>query len=100
MNETTQSAAAVATAKAEGKLSPALEAWAKDYASKDLAGFVSWASQAPQIIKPSGGAGGSGAAPGNPGNGVELTADELAVCSQLGITAEDFKKSRAASTTA
>jgi phage I-like protein len=91
-----KAAAVVATAKAEGKLSPALEAWAKAYAEKDLAGFVAWASQAPQIITPAAG-GGAGAGAKPPVNSDTLSAEELAVCSQLGIKPDDFKKERAAS---
>lgn len=44
--------ASVARAKAEGKLIPAQEDWALALASKDPAGFESWAKAAPVVVSP------------------------------------------------
>ncbi|WP_374653112.1 phage protease [Dongia sp.] len=87
-------AQAVATAKADGKLAPAQEEWAKSYATKDLDGFIAWASAAPVIVTPSHNRQGGGAQPPANLGANGLTAEETAVCSQIGITPEQFKKTR------
>lgn len=90
-------AAAVAEAKAAGKLAPAMEDWAKAYAAKDLDGFVAWCKAQPVIVAPSGGQGGGAkAAPPAGAHGDGLNAEEIAVCRQLGLTEEQFKKEKAA----
>jgi phage I-like protein len=42
----------IAAAKASGKLSPAMEPWARDYLAKDAAGFNSWLATAAVIVTP------------------------------------------------
>ena len=42
---------AVSTAMSEGKVTPSNEAWARDYAGKDLAGFKAFAAGAPVLTK-------------------------------------------------
>lgn len=50
--EAAQSAIAqvIETAKAEGKITPALEGWARDYGTKDLAGLTAYLDKAPAIV--------------------------------------------------
>lgn len=88
-----KAAAAVAQAKAEGKVSPAMEGWATGYAAKDLDGFTAWCSAAPQIVTPAKG-GGATAKPPAATDKHGLTDDEIAVCSQLGLSPEEFAKNK------
>jgi len=81
----------VAKAKADGKVSPAMEDWAKGYAEKDPDGFLAWASAAPVIVPPGGGTKGK-----PPAGDTGLSGEETAICSQLGISIDDYKKSRGA----
>ena len=83
-------AQAVASAKAAGKLIPALEGWGMDYASRDLAGFTAWADKAPAIVAAAGTTTTTTGAP--PAVVGALDADAMAVCAQLGLTADEFKK--------
>lgn len=87
-----KASAAVAEAKKAGKISPAMEAWASEYAAKDLQGFTAWCSAAPAIVTPAGKSSTAKAPAAGDTHG--LTDDELAVCSQLGLSAEDYAKSK------
>ncbi|SDH91787.1 phage protease [Roseospirillum parvum] len=82
---------AVEEATKAGKLSPALRDWGLEYATKDLPGFQAWAEKAPALAA-------HGAQPGGAARqatgAAGLDADELAVCSQLGIDPETYKKTR------
>jgi phage I-like protein len=76
-----------------GKLTPALRDWGLSYASQDPTGFELWVSKAPVIV--------AGGADPNLVTIVDvsthssgLTATELAVCSQLGITREAYIASK------
>ncbi len=80
--------AVVAHAKGAGKLAPAMEGWATDYASKDLAGFESWANAAPVVVAP----GATGPVGGLPPVSGGLTDVDRAVCSQLGLGEDAYKK--------
>ena len=80
--------AAVEAAMAAGKVVPATKDWALAYASKDLEAFSALMKVAPVIVKP-GREGPAGQTP--PATG-ELGEEDLAVCSRLGITAEDLKQ--------
>ena len=80
---------AVGDAITAGKIAPAQRDWALGYARSDEAGFAAYVAAAPVIIAPSR----TGPRPPAPPNAA-LTADEVAVCKALGITAEQFKKSR------
>jgi phage I-like protein len=82
---------AVKGAMAAGKVSPALQSWALDYAGKDIAGFTAWCTAAPAIVAP-GGLVPTGAPPVA---AVPLDAAATAICTQLGISAEAFKKAAA-----
>lgn len=85
-----KAATAVAAAMKAGKVIPAQKDWATAYAAKDPEGFADWVGSAPIVA-----AGGTvpvtdpGAADGG------LSAEDLAICSQLGVSPEDFKKTRA-----
>jgi phage I-like protein len=77
----------IAAAKASGKLSPAMESWARDYLAKDAAGFNGWLATASVIVAP-------GEADLDPLATLAaqhgLTAGELAVASKMNLTAEEF----------
>lgn len=76
---------AVAEAKTAGKVSPAMEGWARDYASRDLDGFKAFAATAPTL------ASAGAAVTGAPGPGTSpLTDDEKAVAHSLGLTDDAF----------
>lgn len=75
----------VTAAKAEGKLTPAMVDWATSYASKDMGGFKAWLAAQPVIA--SGEELLPGLAPKQPGT---LTAEEKAVCAQMGLDEETF----------
>lgn len=79
----------VGAALGDGRLLPAMEGWARDLGKKDLAALKNYVAQA-QPIAALGGMQSNGRAPDNqPG---QLSAEELAVCKQLGICAADFTK--------
>ncbi|HEC90323.1 MAG TPA: hypothetical protein ENI55_01515 [Alphaproteobacteria bacterium] len=81
--------AAVDQAVKDGKVTPHLKDWALDYASRDLAGFADYIAGAPVVTS-------SGRViSGVPkGGGSGLDEDEKAVCAALGLSEEDFKKTR------
>lgn len=78
----------LAKARQEGKLTPALEEWAKGHIKRDRAGFEAWCKSAPGI--PLTAISHPAAAPPS----TNLSAAEQAVCSQLGMTAESYLKNR------
>lgn len=80
--------AVVANAKGAGKLAPAMEEWATDYASKDLAGFEAWVSAAPVVVAP----GATGPVGGLPPVSGGLTDVDRAVCAQLGLGEDAYKQ--------
>lgn len=84
--------AAVDAAIKAGKVAPAVRDWALDYATKDLTAFNSFVAKQPVLLVP-----GSDTPSGQPPAGGDgLTAGELAVCAQLGLTSEKFKAAKAA----
>lgn len=72
----------------DGKVPPANRDWAIAYHSKDPEGFAKFLGGQPAIVT-------AGAAPGGKveGDGA-LDADDLAMCSAMGIDPEEFKKTR------
>jgi len=72
-----------------GKIPPANRDWAMTYASQDEAGFKKMLEGMPAILAP-GQSGPAGAPPGKDG----LSAEDMAICSQLGLPVEEFKKTR------
>lgn len=85
---TDKATAAVQAAMAAGKVTPKNKEWAIAYASKDLEGFKSFVEGAPVIVAP--GQHGPGGTP--PTVAGQLGEADLAVCSQLGISADDYKR--------
>lgn len=81
---------AVAEAMEAGKVTPALQQWAHAYAIQDMAGFKTWLDAAPVIVAP--GAAHAARPPAAGAGG--LDADEAAVASAMGLSAEDFKKAK------
>ena len=81
---------AVATAMAEGKIAPASKDWAVSYAKKDPEGFAAWAKNTPVIVKPT--AIVAAGAPEKKAGALDET--ELAICRDLGLDPEAFKKTR------
>lgn len=79
----------VGAALKDGRLLPAMEAWARELGQKDLAALKGYVEQARPIAALSGMQSG-GKAPES--RAAKLCAEELAVCKQLGITADDFIK--------
>lgn len=93
---TTEADRAVADAIQAGKVPPAQKAWAAEFASQNLAGFQSYVATAPVLVTPATASQQTTAAPptGQPATGQQLTADEVAVANQLGLTAEQFLKTK------
>jgi phage I-like protein len=72
----------------DGKVPPANRDWAIAYHSKDPEGFAKFLGGQPAIVT-------AGAAPGGKIDGEgPLDADDLAMCSAMGIDPEEFKKTR------
>ncbi len=80
--------AVVAHARQTGKLAPAMEEWARSYASSDLEGFTAWANAAPAVVAP----GATGPVGGLPPVSGGLTDVDRAVCSMLGLGEDAYKK--------
>jgi len=79
---------AVEAAMAAGKVVPATKEWALAYASKNLPEFEALMKVAPVIVKP----GREGPAGQSPPASGELGEEDLAVCSQLGLSHDAYKK--------
>jgi phage I-like protein len=75
---------------AAGKLIPAQEAWAREYGAKDLAALSSYIGHAPPIALLAG-MQTAGKDP-NGGGSAALTADQVAMCTAMGLSQEDFQK--------
>ncbi|HEY0155462.1 MAG TPA: phage protease [Longimicrobium sp.] len=76
----------------DGKLIPAKREWALSYHTRDPQGFATFADGLPKIIQEDAGGGGGGG--GGTGGAAKLTAAELAVCSALQQSPEEFIKNR------
>lgn len=79
----------VEKAMKDGKIAPASKEWALAYAKKDPEGFADYVKGAPVVVAP----GGTGS-PNPPKAGSPLTDDEKEMCRQLGLTEDEFKKTR------
>ena len=92
-----QSLTLVEQGKAEGKITPAMESWAKSLAASNPEGFKAYLSTAPDL-RPGNAKGSQEAKTTPPGEGKagELTAQEKAACEASGISEEEYIKSRAA----
>lgn len=82
--------AALEAARASGRIAPGMEDWARQYASKDLAGFTAWAGAAPQIMVA--GKMVTGTPPAADAN--VLTAEERQICAMTGVSEKDFLATR------
>lgn len=82
----------VKDAMAAGKLPPALEAWARDLGKKDIAALRAYVGAAAPVVVPgqtqTGGEKPKGGAPAT------LDTQELAVCTAMGLSPEEFAKAK------
>ncbi len=86
-----RAAQAVDEATRAGKLVPAQREWAIAYCAADPAGFSSFVARQPAILGAASGFDNEPPmAPGASGARTSLGATELAICSQLGVSAADF----------
>lgn len=84
---------AVEKAIAAGKVTPAQKDWAIDYAKREPDGFKAYCAAAPTILRD------GRVALDKPADGsVTLSDEQRAICSQMGLSEEDFKKELKAST--
>ena len=92
--QTAEADGVVAEALAAGKLTPATKEWATGLGKSDLAALKAFIAAAPVVVKPgetqTGGQGGAGTGT------AALTAAQIDVCAQLGISHDDFAKQLAA----
>ncbi|KAB2906020.1 MAG: hypothetical protein F9K35_01265 [Burkholderiaceae bacterium] len=92
--------ALVQPALADGRLLPAMEAWARDLGKKDLAALTSYLAAAQPIAAltstQTGGLPPSGLAKGD----AQLSSAELAVCSAMNLTPEQYKAGASTAATA
>ena len=83
--------ALVKPALADGRLLPAMESWARDLGKKDMAALTAFLDKAQPIAAltstQTGGLPPSGTAKGD----AQLSAAELAVCTAMGLTPEQYK---------
>lgn len=82
---------AVTVALADGRLLPAMEAWARDLGKTNMAALTSYLAAAQPIAALQGTQTG-GKPPAGPAKGdQQLSASELAVCAAMGMTPEQYK---------
>lgn len=81
----------VTAALADGRILPAMEAWARELGKKDLAALKAYVAAAQPIAALNGTQTG-GENPADKGGDGQLDAAAIAVCKQLGISADDYKK--------
>lgn len=75
----------VTAAMESGKVSPAMENWAKDYAAKDHVGFTTWLASQPIIVD------GNELIPAlRPTDDNALTSDERQICAAMGLSHDDY----------
>lgn len=91
--------AQIKPALADGRLLPALEGWARDLGKKDMAALTAYLGAAKPIAALTGTQTG-GIPPATTAAGdQQLRAEELAVCSAMGISPEAYRKAGAATAT-
>ena len=88
--------AAIKPALADGRLNPAQEPWARDLGQSNLAALTSYLATAQPIAALSGTQTQGKPPVGQATGASNLTADELAVCSSMGLAPEDFAATKAA----
>ncbi len=77
----------VGRAIAEGKITPAQEKWAREYALKDTPGFTAFVEKATPVVPLKGAPGAGGGADGSAAD-----AETLRICKLMGVSAEDLAK--------
>jgi phage I-like protein len=82
----------IAQAEADGKLLPAQVEWARELGNSNIAQLKSYIEKTPVIAALKGSQTG-GKAPAGVTEGGELDSTALAVCKQLGLSADEYKKS-------
>jgi phage I-like protein len=82
-------------AKAAGKLTPALETWATDLGTRDLAALTAYLEAMPAILTP-GTTQTGGKAPAGQAGIAALTADEQKVCRLIAVKPEDYLNTKTA----
>jgi len=94
-NATTEAEQLISTASADGKLTPAMQGWARSYAAKDLPGFKSWLGTAAVVVTPGVAGLETAAGQGRPGGGGDtLTEDEKRICKLTGVAEDKFLAAR------
>lgn len=91
--------AQIKPALADGRLLPALETWARDLGKKDIAALTSYLAAAKPIPALAGTQTGGKPPTGTASGDQQLSSDELAVCSAMGLTPDQYRKSSTAVTT-
>lgn len=88
----------VEAALAAGKLVPSMTEWARDLGNKDFAALTAYIETAPAIIAVGATQTGGKAPTGGKIDDTigELTANQVALCSVMGVSPEDYKKTLAA----
>lgn len=84
--------ALIQPALADGRLLPALETWARDLGKTDVAALTAYLGAAKPIPALAGTQTGGKAPTGTATGDQQLSADELAVCSAMGMTPEAYRK--------
>lgn len=92
-----EAGALIQAALSDGRLLPAQEGWAKDYASRDINGFKSWLDNAPKLVALSQTQTGGkppktpSPAPAQIKTGDDVDVD-IAICSMMGVDPEDVAR--------
>lgn len=88
-------ATVIDAAKAAGKLPPALETWATDLGTRDLAALTAYLAAMPAIF-PAGGTQSGGHPPAGGSGVAALSADERKVCALMAVKPEDYLATKTA----
>lgn len=86
-----QTAALVEQGKSEGKISPAMEGWAKSYAAADPESFRAFLAAAPDL-RPGGGRLGGGSARPPAAEKDDLPDTAKALCRVMGVSEDSYRK--------
>ena len=81
--------------KADGKIPPAMEDWARDLGKKDLAALSAYLDKAPSVIKP--GTTQTGGKSGGGEGAAALSAEQQKVCELLGVDPAAYQQTLSAS---
>ena len=88
--------AQIKPALADGRLLPALETWARELGKKDIAALTAYLGAAKPIAALAGTQTGGKAPTATAGGDQQLSAAELAVCSAMGLTPEQYRTANTA----